>query len=133
MGYNMVMIIWGMVAWWYTDGWRQALERIEVRLEATLDFFSFDLLLKTLFAPFRQISAGSVRGSFDMQMRAFFDRLISRVIGMVVRLVMMGVGSVVMLINLLTAVVLIVGWMIVPLLPIVGLGLFVMGWLPWSN
>ena len=127
------MIIWGMVAWWYTDGWRQCLQRAQARLEATLDFFSFGLLVQTLFAPFRQISAGSVRGSFEVQVRAFFDQLISRIIGMVVRLIMIGIGSIVVLMNLLVAVVLLFGWVFVPLLPLVGLGLYLTGWLPWSS
>lgn len=127
------MIVWGMVAWWYTDGWRQCLQRAEARLEATLDFFSLGLLVQTLFAPFRQISASSVRGSFEVQVRAFFDQLISRIIGMVVRLIMIGIGSIVVLINLLMAVVLLLGWVFVPLLPIVGLGLYLTGWLPWSS
>lgn len=122
-----------MVSWWYTDGWKQCLERVMVRLEGVLDFFSFDLLIRTLFAPFRQISAGNVSGSFDIQMRAFFDKLISRVIGTVVRLIMILIGSVVVLVNLLTALVLLLGWVFVPLLPFIGFGLFILEWLPWSK
>ena len=129
----MVMIIWGIVTWWYTDGWRQCLQRMEDRITATLDYFSFALLINTLFAPFRQISAGSVGGSFEVQMRAFLDRLISRAIGMVVRLITIAIGSVVVLINLLIAFLVLVGWAFVPLLPFIGLGLFILEWLPWSQ
>lgn len=127
------MIIWGMVAWWYTEGWYQCLSRVRERIEATLDYFSFDLLLGTLFAPFRQISAGNVRGSFEVQVRAFFDQLISRVIGMIVRLLTIVIGSIVVLLNLLIALVLLVGWVFVPLLPVIGLVLFSLGWTPWSS
>lgn len=133
VGYNMVMIIWGIVTWWYTDGWRQCLLRMQDRIAATLDFFSFGLLVGTLFAPFRQISAGKVGGSFEVQVRAFLDQLISRAIGMVVRLITIAIGSVAVLIDLLVAIVLLIGWLFVPLLPFIGLGLFILEWLPWSK
>lgn len=129
----MHMVIWGMVTWWYTLGWRQCLEQVKSRVEATLDFFSIGLLLRTLFAPFRQISAGRVRGSFDVQMRAFFDRLVSRIIGMVVRLIMIVIGSVTIIINLTCGLIVVGAWAFVPLMPIIGLSLFLLGWMPWSN
>lgn len=129
----MFMAIWGMMTWWYTDGWRQCWLRVKERLMATLDFFSVDLLIKTLFAPFRQISAGNVRGPLGVQMRAFFDRLVSRCIGTVVRLVMIGVGVITITFNLVVGGLLLVFWAFVPLLPLAGLALFIIGWLPWSN
>ena len=98
-----------------------------------MDYFSIGLLLKTLFAPFRQISAGNVRGSLDVQLRAFFDRLISRCIGAVVRLIMIGAGAVAILLNIVVSAVLLLGWMLLPLLPLVGLVLFLVGWMPWSK
>lgn len=103
------------------------------RVKATIDYFSIDLLAKTLFSPFRQISAGGVRGPLDVQIRAFFDRLISRCIGAVVRLVMIGVGSAVICLHLLAGGFVLVLWAFVPLLPLAGLVLFVMGWVPWTS
>jgi hypothetical protein len=119
--------------WWYTLGWRQCLEQVKSRIEATLDFFSIGLLLRTLFAPFRQISAGQVRGSLSVQIQAFFDRLISRIIGMAVRLLMIMIGSLTIVINATIGVVMIGAWAVVPLLPFIGLGLYLLGWMPWSN
>ncbi len=129
----MVMVLWGMVTWWYTVGWRQCWLRVKERLDSTLDYFSIGLLFSTLFAPFRQISAGQVKGSFDTQVQAIFDRLISRFIGCVVRLVMIGIGSLMIVLNLLTGVALLFGWLFVPLLPVIGLVLFIAGWLPWKS
>jgi hypothetical protein len=122
-----------MMIWWYTLGWRQCLEQVKSRIEATLDFFSIGLLLRTLFAPFRQISAGQVRGSLSVQIQAFFDRLISRIIGMAVRLLMIMIGSLTIVINATIGVVMIGAWAVVPLLPFIGLGLYLLGWMPWSN
>ena len=127
------MVIWGIFMWWYSDGWYQCWLRVKERLEATLDFFSIDLLVKTLFSPFRQISAGNVRGSFDVQVRAFFDRIISRCIGFVVRLIMIVVGVVTIMCHLIAGGLLLLLWACVPALPIIGLVLFVVGWLPWNN
>lgn len=127
------MVVWGMMIWWYTDGWRQCFSRAKERLLATLDFFSVDLLLKTLFAPFRQIAAGGVRGSFDAQMRAFFDRLISRCIGTCVRLIMIFVGTLTVVGTMIVSGVVLLAWPLVPLMPFLGAVLFVMGWTPWSN
>ncbi len=40
----------------------------------TADFFSVGLLLKTLFNPFRQISAAPVGGDLSVQLSAFFGQ-----------------------------------------------------------
>lgn len=122
-----------MLTWWYREGWLQCIKRVEARLDATLDYFSFGLLVRTFFAPFRQISAGSVNGSLEVKMRATLDRLLSRLIGTIVRSIMIIAGSIAMLLNVIAGIVFIVGWGFVPLLPIIGLGLFAVGWLPWSN
>ena len=53
------MFIVGLLGWWYGAGWRERARMIIERLAKAYDFFSLDLLIKTLFAPFRQISAGS--------------------------------------------------------------------------
>ncbi len=127
------MVILGMLTWWYTDGWRQCFDRVKGRLAGTLDYFSFGLLLGTLFAPFRQISAGGVQGSLDVQVRAFFDRLISRCIGAVVRLIMIVIGGAMLLLNIVLGTAIMIGWLLVPLLPIVGIVLSMTGWLPWSK
>ena len=127
------MIIWGMMTWWYGAGWRQCLDQVKDRIAATLDYFSVGLLIKTLVAPYRQISASQVRGSLDVQIRAFFDRLISRFVGLMLRLIMIGVGTIIIFFNIVIGGVLLIFWAFVPLLPIVGLILFLLGWMPWSN
>ena len=129
--YNVVMIAWELLVWWYTDGWLRRFRALTERMDSLMDFFSIDLLLKTLFSPFRQISAGRVDGAIDVQLRAFFDRLISRIIGAFVRLVMIVVGSVAIFAGFLMDVLLLLLWGFVPLLPLVGFALFMLGWLPW--
>ena len=84
--YNEDMFLVGILSWWYGDGWKQRFLMIKDRLSHTSDYFSISILIKTLFSPYRQISAGNVSGPIGVQIRAAIDRLISRVVGMFVRL-----------------------------------------------
>lgn len=126
------MFIAGMLSWWYKDGWRHRISRLGDKLASTMDYFSIDLLLKTFFSPFRQISAGKVRGPLGVQMRAFFDRLISRVIGAMIRFIMIIVGSLAIMLHAVIGLIGVVLWAFIPVLPIIGIILFVAGWMPWK-
>ena len=126
------MLMWAFLSWWYGAGYKQRAELIMQRLEGTLDYFSIGLLLKTLFSPFRQISAGSVRGPIAVQIRAFFDQLISRIIGAIVRVIMIVVGMVTLVLGVVIGMCVLVAWAVVPVVPIVGIALWVAGWMPWT-
>lgn len=97
-----------------------------------MDYFSIDLLVKTLFSPFRQISAGSVDGPVGLKLRAFFDKLISRIIGGIVRTIVLVIGLVTIILGLVIGVVYLALWAVIPLLPIAGLVLMLTGWVPWT-
>lgn len=127
------MFIVGLLGWWYGAGWRNRLRMIVERLARAYDFFSLDLLLKTLFAPFRQISAGQVKGSLSVQLRAFFDRLLSRCIGAIVRMIMLVVGAVWTTTLAIMGVIEGLLWLFVPILPIVGAVMFAIGWVPHAG
>jgi hypothetical protein len=127
------MFIAGILSWWYGPGWRERVTAMRENLASTMDYFSIGLLLKTLFSPFRQISAGQVRGPLAVQMRAFFDRLISRCIGAMIRITIMIVGLVAILFSAVVGVIGLVLWAFIPLLPIAGLILWLIGWMPWIS
>jgi len=126
------MFIMGLLSWWYGAGWRGRVVMLRDKLAGTMDYFSIDLLLKTFFAPFRQISAGRVDGPLAVQMRAFFDRLISRVIGAAIRLVMIIVGVLAILFHSVIGIILVVLWAVVPLMPVIGVIVALSGWVPWN-
>lgn len=126
------MFIVGILQWWYGRGWSMRVSRLREKLMGTLDYFSIDLLLRTFFSPFRQISAGRVRGPLGVQMRAFLDRLISRVIGAMIRLVMIIVGVFAIIIYTVIGGLMVAVWGIIPILPVLGIVLFMSGWVPWS-
>lgn len=127
------MFIVGLFSWWYGAGWRQRGARLREQLVAMDDYFSIDLLLRTLFNPFRQISAGGVRGPLGVQIQAFFDRIISRCIGAMIRSFIIVIGVIGLVLYAVIGGVLLVAWLFVPLLPLAGMALWLMGWLPWNQ
>jgi hypothetical protein len=125
------MFIVGILSWWYGAGWRQRFTMLRERLATTVDYFSIDLLATTLFAPFRQISAGQVNGPLGVKFRAFLDRIISRSIGAMVRSTMIVIGVAAILLHSVIGCITLIVWAVLPLLPFVGFWLYVTGWLPW--
>lgn len=107
------------------------MRRVGESLAATADFFSIGLLFRTLFSPFRQISAGRVRGPLGVQMRAFFDRLTSRLIGAMVRTAMIVAGITALTFHSVLGGVTIVAWLLVPAIPFAGIVMASGGWMPW--
>ncbi len=122
-----MLLVVELFRWWYTDGWRQRAKRVALRLDGMIDYFSMDLLLKTLFAPFRQISAGRVDGPLGVKLRAMVDKLFSRIIGAFVRMLIMAVGLVAITLQVLIGLLVLLGWALLPLLPIVGVVLSLKG------
>ena len=121
------MLIVALFSWWYTTAWKNLGHRIEGRVDMMLDFFSVKTLLKTLFDPFRQISAGATGGSVDDKMKAFADRSFSRVFGAVVRTLFILLGVV------CSAIILVIGgiqmavWPLIPALPILSVIAYAVG------
>lgn len=127
------MFIVGILSWWYGPGWRERISIMREHVGSIMDYFSIGLLLKTLFSPFRQISAGKVSGPLAVQMRALADRLISRIIGGMIRSVMVIVGICAIIITTILGCITLVLWAFIPLLPIIGVVLWLAGWMPWTN
>jgi len=124
------MFIVGMLSWWYGAGWIARARLIRERIASTVDYFSISLLLRTLFSPFRQISAGKVNGSIGVKWRAFIDRTISRVIGAFVRIIIIAIGIVTITAYSVIGLVTLVVWAVIPLFPFIGFLLFISGWVP---
>lgn len=121
------MFLVGIFQWWYGSGWLRHLRRSYVGILRTADFFSIGLLLKTLFNPFKQISASNVQGGFPVQLSAFFDRLFSRAVGGVIRTLTIIVGLFAILLRTLWTAVSMLLWTVLPLTPIVGVLLWLSG------
>ena len=126
----MFMIIVWAFSWWYGAGWAAQLLRLREKLLASYDYFSIGMLLKTLFAPFRQISAGKVNGPLGVRIRAFSDRLISRGIGAVVRMILIITGIVWLVLQAAIGLVGLLLWAFVPFAPLIGFIFMLAGWVP---
>ena len=122
-----MLLVTSLIRWWYTEGWRARARLIADRLDGTIDYFSVDLLIKTLFAPYRQISVGKVDGSLEVKMRALIDKLFSRVIGAFIRLIILIIGGLVISLQAVFGLVILCGWLFVPLLPVFGAVMTVVG------
>ena len=122
------MLALALFSWWYTTAWKALGRKIGQRVDTAMDFFSVSLLLRTLFDPFRQISAGQVRGSIDAQARAWADRTFSRFFGAFIRTLFIMIGLLVAMFVMLLGLLQLVVWPLIPLLPIIGIVGFIMGW-----
>ena len=79
------MFLVGIFQWWYGTGWLRHVRRSYAGVLRTANTFSLSLLLKTLFSPFKQISAANVGGSPPVQFQAFLDKTFSRAVGAFIR------------------------------------------------
>ncbi|HPF31002.1 MAG TPA: hypothetical protein PLO25_01675 [Candidatus Saccharibacteria bacterium] len=121
------MFLVGILSWWYGDGFSRRIQLIKERLISSIDFFSIDILLSSFFAPFRQISAGNVSGPIGDQIRAFFDKLLSRIVGAIVRSFVIFFGLIVIFLQLIFSLLTIIVWLILPTFPVIGLILTAVG------
>lgn len=124
-----MVIVWA-ISWWYGSGWLEQFSRLRSQLGASYDYFSIGLLLRTLFSPFRQISAGRVDGPLGVKVRAFVDKLMSRFIGAFVRLVLVFAGTIWLILQTVVGMSGLLLWTIVPILPLFGFVMMLSGWVP---
>lgn len=129
--YNESMLMVGIIRWWYGDGLKQRIAQIEKWLSTTADMFSISLLLKTLFDPFRQISAAMLPAStpVDVRLRSFGDRLFSRFFGFGIRSLMIIIGSIIIGLQSIFSILLIILWLVAPMSAVIGLVITTVGYL----
>ena len=125
------MFLVGIFQWWYGEGWLRHTKLSGLKILRVADFFSIDLLARTLFSPFHQISAGRVNGPLPVRLRAFTDRLFSRFFGAMVRTIFIVIGLLAILARSLWTMASVVGWSILPITPIIGAVLWQMGISIW--
>ena len=101
------MLIFSFLSWWYTEGWKGFVQEFYQALKNTVDFFSITSLFKTLFSPFRQISAHG----------GFTDRLISKLIGLVVRIFLIIFGIIVIVLEGTIGILMSLVWPLIPVIP----------------
>ncbi len=123
------MLITEIFCWWYRSGWLVFLRQLKLSLSNIVDFFSMSDLLRTLFQPFRQISAShaAADSSLELKFRTFLDRLISRIVGFFSRLVLLLAGTIIILLGAIFSLILLILWPFLPLAPLAGIILTIFG------
>lgn len=123
------MFIIRSYTWWYFKGWSVFIGKVKSFFTAISDFFSMNSLIRTLFKPFRQISADTAgaTASLDLKFHMFVDRLVSRIIGFFSRLILLIVGCIVLVLSGFFGLILIILWPFIPLAPIIGLFVSALG------
>ena len=121
-----------MFLWWYSRGWSVFIHKLRSLFANITDFFSMDSLLRTLFQPFRQISASSAHAdsSLDLKFHMFLDRLVSRFIGFSTRLILLIIGLFIIIVGSIVSLFLIIIWPLIPFAPIAGIILSISGVAP---
>ncbi len=115
-----------LVRWWYGPGFAWVFRGLLIdKLHYVGQVFSVKAMITTLFAPFRQTYVGKQQGVSALQ--AFGDRTVSRAIGFIVRSLLLIVAGIAAVGVALVGVVLVLAWPIIPLLPLLAIGLGVAG------
>lgn len=121
------MLLPSFFSWWYGVGWLSLGRKVSGRIVGVLRFFSVGQLAGSLFAPFRQISAGRVQGPLGVQLRAWGDKQFSRVIGAIVRLMLIACGLLTAIFYVVAGVIMMFFWPLLPVLPLIGIILMLTG------
>lgn len=107
-------MIFEILRWWYVSGWVQAIHRITEQAGRVERIFSFTILLKTLFAPWRRIISPPGRG-LDAKVHAALDNLVSRCIGFVIRITVILVAAIAIVIATLLGILVAILWPLIPI------------------
>ena len=124
------MLALNLLTWWYTTGLSIRIKSLGQRLARTADSFSIGQMLRTLFAPFKQIDAGaSGKGPSEM-FQAFLSRFVSRFIGFFMRTIMIIIGLIVLLAQFIIGAIIVAVHLALPLALPAGIYLTIIGWIP---
>lgn len=112
-----------LIQWWYGRGWSGVIKANQQRLLHLADMFSVEILVRTMFAPWKRIITYPGAG-LDAHLRAWVDNLVSRVVGFFIRSFVLFSAAVAVLALSLLGVAELVFW---PLAPLAGVALIIWG------
>lgn len=121
------MLVLDWMRWWYGPGWLKLANRSFGLIKAIGLSFSVPLLLRTLFAPWKRIISSSGNSVID-GLRALLDNLISRCVGLAVRVLTLLAATFCMVIAGAVSLAALLVW---PFLPLAAIALIIRGLLPW--
>ncbi len=108
--------------WQFRDVPKNILKAWRNFLGFNLQYFSIPLLLKTLFSYWRNYQMSYGRGfDFKRYFEAFTLNIMSRVLGAVIRLILMSIGIIVEVFIFFAGLIVFLFWIFLPVILIVGL------------
>jgi hypothetical protein len=115
-------ILVSYLIWYFFDVPREILKGWKNFLVFNLNYFSIPILIKTFFSHWRQYKWSYGRG-FDLKRyaEAFFSNLISRILGAMVRSVLIFIGILTEILILIFGSIIFCGWIFLPIFIIYGL------------
>lgn len=114
------MVIVLVLKWWYGAGWQWAWKRsVSERIQWLNEAFSIPALMRTWFSPFKQTYNKVNKGSIDLRVQAAVDNFVSRMIGSLLRTVIILVGLVGIVLVFAIGIITVAVWPLIPLLPLV--------------
>ncbi len=108
------LFIFDYLSWHYTRAFRDIGSVWLNFMWFILHFFSIPLLLRTLFSPWRRVSAGHKKGDLEDYAQAIAFNLMSRLVGFLVRIVLVVVGLIALTLLILGFVVFLIAWSFLP-------------------
>lgn len=107
--------------WWYTKGIRDFFIYLKAILAKITDIFSVKLLLRTYLAPWKR-DVTSIEGmALNEVMRVFVFNLVSRLIGFIIKTIILLIYLVVLAVFFALALFLIIIWLFLPLISIISI------------
>ncbi len=118
----MQNILFQYIIWQFFDVPKEILKAWRNFLLFNLNYFSISLLLKTLFSPWRRYSVSYGKGfEIGRHIEAFFSNLIFRILGALIRIVVIIAGLIIEIFIILGGAIIFFGWLLLPAFLIGGL------------
>ena len=116
----MIMLALSLIKWWYFEGWKTFFRLLMQKISDRADYFSFGTIFKTFFSPFRQIDTGeATTPGLSGRFSAWLGRLISRIIGAIVRFFIAIAGLLIIFFEFIFGLFIGIIWPFIPLFPVV--------------
>lgn len=108
--------------WWYTDGFGRLLKYLKAFIVILADAFSFRIILRTFFQPWKKDVTPTEGLSLDRKFQVWIWNLISRFFGMVIKGFTFLVFLICFFVLLAFEMVLMIVWLLFPILILGGIG-----------
>jgi len=121
---GFVQVLGYYILWHYTKAWSDLFRTIGNYFWFISNFFSINLLLRTLFSPWRRLSVSGGRGGEESFFGALIINTIMRFVGFFARIIIIVFGVIALIITVVLSLLAILIWL---LLPVVAFFLFFAG------